>query len=99
MLDEVRQQMTPAFQELRKAAAEMADPQSDFRRSVSAMRQLIEELPPATRELRQLLHAANRSVVTLDRQTDAVGRQAQETLAIVSRVGAQAESHLPALSA
>jgi len=99
MLDEVRQQMTPAFQELRRAAAEMADPNSDFRRSVSAMRQLVEELPPATRELRQLLHTANRTAVTLDRQADAVGRQAQETLAIVSRVGAQAESHLPALSA
>ena len=36
MLDEVRQQMTPAFQELRRAAAEMADPSSDFRRSVRA---------------------------------------------------------------
>ena len=35
MLDEVRQQMTPAFQELRRAAAEMGDPRSDFRRSVT----------------------------------------------------------------
>ena len=34
MLDEVRQQMTPAFQELRRAAAEMADP----RRATSAAR-------------------------------------------------------------
>jgi len=98
MLDEVRQQMTPAFQELRRAAAEMADPDSDFRRSVSAMRQLIEELPAASRELRVLLRDADRTVVALERQSDAVGRQAQETLATVSRVGAQAESHLPVLS-
>src|SRR5918999_803938 len=32
MLDEVRAQMTPAFQELRKAASEMANPDRDFRR-------------------------------------------------------------------
>lgn len=99
MLDEVRQQMTPAFQELRKAAAEMADPNSDFRRSVTTLRQVIEELPPATRELRQLLRDADRAVVALDRRADAVGRQAEETLAIAARVGAQAESHLPVLSA
>src|SRR5688572_12684328 len=55
MLDEVRQQMTPAFQELRRAAAEMANPDSDFRKSVTALRELIEELPPATREMRELV--------------------------------------------
>src|SRR5919108_161006 len=76
MLDEVRQQLTPAFQELRKAAAEMANPRSDFRRSMSALRELIEELPPATRELRQLARDADRTIVSL-------GRQAEATLANV----------------
>jgi ABC-type transporter Mla subunit MlaD len=91
MLDEVRQQMTPAFQELRRAASEMADPNSDFRRSVSAMRELVEELPPATRELRALLRDTNRTMV-------AVGRQAESTLRIVSRVGTQTEEQLPILA-
>src|SRR6185503_10015903 len=40
MLDEVRAQLTPAFQELRRAAGMMSDPSSDFRRSVTAMRAL-----------------------------------------------------------
>ena len=48
MLDEVRQQMTPALQELRKVAAGMADPESDFRRSVGKLRELIEQLPLVT---------------------------------------------------
>ena len=98
MLDEVRQQMTPAFQELRRAAAEMADPDSDFRRSVTALRELIEELPPATRELRQLVRNADRAVVTVTRQADAVGGQAEATLEILSRVGSQTEQQLPLLA-
>jgi len=99
MLDEVRQQLTPAFAELRKAAAEMADPNSDFRRSVSAMRATIEELPPATRELRQLLHDADRTLLTLGLQAESVGSQAETALETVARVGAQTEEHLPVLAA
>jgi ABC-type transporter Mla subunit MlaD len=67
MLDEVRQQLTPAFQELRNAAAEMADPQSDFRRSIGALRELIEELPPTTRELRQLGKQAQATLAAVER--------------------------------
>jgi len=99
MLDEVRQQLTPAFAELRKAAAEMADPKSDFRRSVAALRVTIEELPPATRELRQLLREADRTVVTLGRQAESVGGRAEAALDGVARVAARTEQHLPVLAA
>jgi phospholipid/cholesterol/gamma-HCH transport system substrate-binding protein len=91
MVDEIRQQMTPAFQELRKAAAEMADPGSDFRKSVSAMRELIEQLPETTRDLRQLLRDTDRTVV-------AVGKQAEATLNTFARLGTQTEEQLPALA-
>ena len=91
MLDEVRQQMTPAFQELRRAASEMADPNSDFRRSVSAMRELVEELPGATRELRQLLVDADHTMLSLNRQAEA-------TLNVFARLGTQTEQQLPALA-
>ena len=76
----------------------MGDPSSDFRRSVTALRELIEELPPATRELRQLVRAADRAVVTVTRQADAVGGQAEATLAVLSRVGGQTEQQLPVLA-
>jgi phospholipid/cholesterol/gamma-HCH transport system substrate-binding protein len=91
MVDEIRQQMTPAFQELRKAAAEMADPGSDFRRSVSAMRELIELLPGTTRELHQLLRDTDRTVV-------AVGKQSEATLNTFARLGTQTETQLPLLA-
>jgi ABC-type transporter Mla subunit MlaD len=91
MVDEIRQQMTPAFQELRKAAAEMADPGSDFRKSVSAMRELIELLPETTRDLRQLLRDTDRTML-------AVGRQTESTLGIFARLGTQSEEQLPVLA-
>ena len=91
MLDEVRQQMTPALQELRRAASEMSDPSGDFRRSVSALRELLEELPPTTRELRTLVRDTNRTMT-------AVGRQAEDTMNIVARVGRQTEEHLPVIA-
>jgi ABC-type transporter Mla subunit MlaD len=91
MLDEVRQQMTPALVELRRAATEMANPNSDFRRSVSSMRELIEELPGATRELRQLVRDTDRTVL-------AIGRQAEGTLGVLTRVGTQTEEQLPVIA-
>jgi ABC-type transporter Mla subunit MlaD len=91
MLDEVRQQMTPALQELRRAASEMADPDGDFRRSVTALRRMIDEVPGATKELRQLVRDTDRAMV-------AVSRQAEETLGVVHRIGLQTEQHLPVLA-
>ena len=89
MLDEVRAQMTPAFQELRNAAAEMADPESDFRKSVTALRALIEELPPATRELRQLVNQAEATFAVLSR----VGAETENELPrLANKLGATLDS-------
>ena len=99
MLDEVRAQMTPAFQELRRAAGELADPQSDFRKSVTAMRVLIEELPHANRELRQLLRTTDRTMSALGKQAESVGVQAELTLDTLARLGAQSEQQMPVLAA
>jgi len=98
MLDEVRAQMTPAFQELRRAASEMADPASDFRKSVTAMRVLIEELPHANRELRQLLRTTDRTMSALGKQAESVGVQAELTLDTLARLGAQSEQQMPVLA-
>lgn len=96
--DEIRAQVTPAFEELRKAAAAMADPASDLRRSVSSMRELIEELPQAQRELRQLLRDTDRTMVTLGRTAESVGRQAETTLAVFERIGVRTEREMPLLA-
>lgn len=98
MLDEVRQQLTPAFQELRRAAAEMGDPRSDFRRSVTALREVIEELPSANRELRQLLATTERTMKVLEKQAESIGAQTERTLDTLARVGTQSEQQLPMLA-
>jgi phospholipid/cholesterol/gamma-HCH transport system substrate-binding protein len=98
MLDEVRAQLTPAFQEMRRAASEMADPQSDIRRSITALRALIEELPEVNRELRQVLKSTDRTMAALGKQAESVGTQAELTLDTLARVGAQSEQTLPVLA-
>jgi len=105
MVDEFRQVVAPAMEEVRKAAAEVADPRSDFRKSMAATRELLEELPETTRELRQLMRNADRTIVAVGRQAEATGRQAETAakqaegaLAAVERLTGQAEQQLPVLT-
>ena len=88
MLDEVRQQATPALQELRRVAAEMANPDSDFRKSVTALREMVEELPAATRELRQLARDTDRAVTMAAR----AGAQAERELPLDSLNAASSQA-------
>jgi phospholipid/cholesterol/gamma-HCH transport system substrate-binding protein len=97
MLDEVRAQMTPAFEELKKFASDMADPKGDFRRSLTSARELIEGLPEANRELRQLLRTTEKTMAQVGRQAETIGAQASTTLEIFNRIGAQTERDLPVL--
>ena len=76
----------------------MGDPSSDFRRSVTALRALIEELPAANRELRQLLATTDRTMKVLEKQAVSVGTQTELTLDTLARLGAQSEQQLPALA-
>ena len=94
MLDEVRQQATPALQELRRVAAEMANPDSDFRKSVTALREMVEELPAATRELRQLARDTDRAVNMAARGRRAGGARAAASLAKARRHARFAECDL-----
>lgn len=98
MLDEVRAQMTPAFQELRRAATEMSDPGSDFRKSVTALRVLIEELPQANRDMRQLMRTTERTMNAFGKQAESVGVQAELTLDTLARLGSQSEQQMPMLT-
>jgi ABC-type transporter Mla subunit MlaD len=98
MLDEVRAQLTPAFQEMRRAASELADPQSDIRKSITALRVLVEELPEVNRDLRQALRSTDRTMAALGKQAETVGSQAELTLDTLARVGAQSEQTLPVLA-
>jgi ABC-type transporter Mla subunit MlaD len=98
MLDEVRAQMTPAFQELRRAATEMSDPASDFRKSVTALRVLIEELPQANRDMRQLMRTTERTMNAFGKQAESVGVQAELTLDTLARLGSQSEQQMPVLT-
>jgi phospholipid/cholesterol/gamma-HCH transport system substrate-binding protein len=98
MLDEVRAQMTPAFEELRKFAADMSNPQGDFRKSVTATRELIEQLPEANRELRSLMRTTERTMAQIGKQAETIGAQASATLETFNRIGTHAERELPVIA-
>ncbi|MGH8518906.1 MAG: MlaD family protein [Panacagrimonas sp.] len=98
MLDEVRAQMTPAFQELRRAAAELSDPDGDFRKSVASVREVLEQLPAATREMRQLMRDTDATVLALGKNSAAVARQAETTLAVFERLGTQTGEQVPVIA-
>jgi phospholipid/cholesterol/gamma-HCH transport system substrate-binding protein len=98
MMDEVRAQVTPAFQELRKAAAELTNPDSEFRKSASSVNEVINQMPALQRELRQLLRDTDATVLALNRNSAAMARQAEATLAVFERVGAQAEQQVPLIA-
>jgi phospholipid/cholesterol/gamma-HCH transport system substrate-binding protein len=98
MLDEVRAQMTPAFQELRKAAAELTNPESDFRKSASSVNEVINQMPALQRELRQLLRDTDATVLALGKSSAAVARQAETTLAVFERLGTQTEQQVPLIA-
>jgi phospholipid/cholesterol/gamma-HCH transport system substrate-binding protein len=98
MLDEVRAQMTPAFQELRKAAAELTNPESEFRKSASSVNEVINQMPALQRELRQLLRDTDATVLALGKSSAAVAKQAEATLAVLERVGTHADQHVPVIA-
>jgi ABC-type transporter Mla subunit MlaD len=76
----------------------MGDPRSDFRRSVTALREVIEELPSANRELRQLLATTERTMKVLEKQAESIGAQTEHTLDTLARLGTQSEQQLPMLA-
>lgn len=98
IVDDLRQLMAPTMEEMRKAFAEMSSPGGDFRKAISATRELFEQLPETTREMRQLLRDTDSAVISLQRRTDATARQAEATLASVNRLTGQAEVHFPVIA-
>jgi len=91
LIDEFKNQMTPVLAQLHKAIEAINHPESDFRKSASAARILLEELPDTNQEARKVLRDVDRSVLS-------VGPDMQASFGAAARLGAQAEQQLPAIS-
>lgn len=92
LIDELKTQLTPVINDLRRMIAELNRPDGDFRKSVAGANTVFQQLPETNREMRQVLRDADRTVV-------AVGRQAEASLGSVERVSVQLEQQLPLLTA
>lgn len=91
LIDELKNQVTPVLAQLHRAIEAVNHPESDFRKSATAARALLEQLPDTNREARKVLRDVDRSVL-------AVSPDMQASFGAAARLGAQAEQQLPAMS-
>jgi phospholipid/cholesterol/gamma-HCH transport system substrate-binding protein len=91
LVDDIKNQLAPVVNELRRMIAELNRPDGDLRKSLEAASTVLQELPDTNREMRQVLRDTDRTVL-------AVGGRAQAALAATERVGTQVERELPELS-
>ena len=91
LVDDIKSQLTPVVNELRRMMVELNRPDGDLRKSLQAASTVLQELPQTNREIRQLLRDTDRTVL-------AVGGKAEAALAATARVGTQVEKDLPELS-
>src|SRR5450759_432351 len=91
LIDEFKIQVTPVLAQLHRTLEAINRPESDFRKSSSAARVLLEQLPETNQEARKVLRDVDRSVL-------AVTPDMQASFAAAARLGAQAEQQLPAIS-
>jgi phospholipid/cholesterol/gamma-HCH transport system substrate-binding protein len=91
LIDELKNQVTPILAQLHRVMEDINHPESDFRKSASAARALLEHLPDTNQEARRMLRDVDRSVL-------AVAPDAQASFGAAARLGAQAEQQLPAIA-
>jgi phospholipid/cholesterol/gamma-HCH transport system substrate-binding protein len=88
LVEDIKVQLTPMVNEMRRMFAEMNAPGSDLRKSLQGASVVFQQLPESNRELRAVLRDADRAV-----------KAADVALASVGRVGGQLERDLPAVTA
>jgi ABC-type transporter Mla subunit MlaD len=91
LIDEFKNQVTPVLAQLHKAIEAINHPESDFRKSATAARIFLEQLPDTNQDARRVLRDVDRSVL-------AVSPDMQASFRSVARLGAQAEQQLPVIS-
>ena len=91
LIDELTKQVPPVLAQLHRVIEAINHPESDFRKSTSAARVLLEQLPDTNQEARRVLRDVDRSLL-------AVRPDMQASFGAAARLGAQAEQQLPVLT-
>jgi ABC-type transporter Mla subunit MlaD len=80
VVEDIKTQLTPMVNEMRRMFAEMNAPNSDFRKSVEGARVVFQQLPETNRELREMLRGADGALGSVSR----VGGQLERDLPVVT---------------
>ena len=98
IIDDLRKQLVPAFNELKGVLADMAKSKDDVTGSLSLMRQEMQVLPETHAALRRLLANTDRAVVELSRQAGATLKAAERASDTAERAAGNIERAVPVLA-
>jgi len=87
IVEDIKVQLTPMVNEMRRVFAQMNAPGSDLRKSLQGASVVFQQLPETNRELREMLRSTEHAV-----------HSAEGTLGSVGRVSGQLERELPAVT-
>ncbi len=89
IVEDIKGQLTPVMNEMRRMIADLNKPDSDFRKSVGSARTVLEELPETNRELRQVLRDTDRTLVSTAHASEQV---AKALPALTTKLGSALDS-------
>ena len=87
LVDDIKTQLTPVVNDLRRVLADLNKPDSDFRKAMAGASTVLQQLPETSREARKMMQ-----------DTGSMVRQAETTFASFGRVSGQLERDVPLLT-
>lgn len=98
IIDDLRKQTTPVFNELKQVLSDMGKSKDDVTSAISALRNEIDTLPETHQALRQLLGNADRAVSAIGRQATATLKAAERAADTTERAARGVEVAVPMLA-
>ena len=98
IVDDLRRQTVPVFNELKQVLSDMGRSKDDVTAAISALRKEIEAVPETHKALRQLLGNANRAVSDINRQAAATLKAAERAMDTTERAARGVEVAVPMLA-
>ena len=89
LVEDIKSQLTPMMNEMRRMFADMNAPGSDFRKSIEGASIVFQQLPETNRELREMLRGAEGTFGSASRVT---GQLERELPAVTAKLGTALDS-------
>ena len=89
LVDEVKTQLTPVINDLRKLLVDLNQPSSEFRKSMAGASAVLQQLPDTNREMRRMLQDTDNAVLAFGRVS---GQLERDLPGLTAKLGATLDS-------